>query len=40
MILKERLENPDELMGFSWEGFTYAEELSKPDHPVFLNGQG
>lgn len=38
LIMKERIENPDNLLSFSWEGFTYNEELSKPDHPVFLNG--
>lgn len=38
MILKERIKNPDDLRAFSWEGFAYNEELSKPDHPVFTNG--
>jgi len=38
MILKDRIENPDDLHAFSWEGFAYNEELSKPDHPVFTNG--
>lgn len=38
LILKERIEKPDDLSSFSWEGFTYDEGLSKPDQPVFVSG--
>lgn len=37
-ILKERLETPDDLVSFSWEGFSYNEEFSQPNRPVFING--
>lgn len=39
LILKERIERPDDLLSFSWEGFAYDEEFSRPDHPVFISGQ-
>lgn len=39
LILKERIEKPDDLLSFSWEGFAYDEELSKPNQPIFINGQ-
>jgi cytoplasmic iron level regulating protein YaaA (DUF328/UPF0246 family) len=38
LILKERIEEPDDLAAFSWEGFVYDERLSKPGHPMFVNG--
>lgn len=38
LILKERMEDPDDLMTFSWEGFVYDERSSGQDHPVFING--
>lgn len=34
-ILKSRTDSPDGLKRFEWEGFSYKEELSAPDGPVF-----
>ncbi|MDR1623964.1 MAG: YaaA family protein [Tannerellaceae bacterium] len=35
-IIKNRISNPEELKHFSWEGFSYNEELSGRDRWVFL----
>jgi cytoplasmic iron level regulating protein YaaA (DUF328/UPF0246 family) len=35
-IIKNRINNPEELKNFSWEGFGYNEELSGRDNWVFL----
>lgn len=35
-VLKNRIEQPEALRQFCWEGFAYDERLSKPGHPVFL----
>lgn len=37
-ILKNKIENPDELKQFSWEGFEYDEALSDEKKFVFTNG--
>lgn len=39
-ILKNRIERPDELKSFSWEGFEYSECLSDENRLIFINGQG
>lgn len=39
-ILKNKIENPDELKGFSWEGFEFDEALSNEKKLVFTNGKG
>lgn len=39
-ILKNKIENPDELKGFSWEGFEFDETLSDEKKLVFTNGKG
>lgn len=36
-ILKNRIEDPEQLKSFSWEGFRYDETRSLDDHFVFLN---
>lgn len=35
-ILKNRIENPEELMAFTWEGFTFAPEHSADNRMVFI----
>lgn len=37
-ILKNRIENPEELKQFSWEGFEFDEALSDDRKLVFTNG--
>lgn len=37
-ILKNRIENPDDLKQFSWEGFEFDEALSDDRKFVFTNG--
>lgn len=37
-IIKNKISNPEELKGFSWEGFQYREEMSGADNWVFLQG--
>ena len=37
-LLKNRIENPDQLQAFEWEGFTFCPETSTQDHPVFVLG--
>lgn len=39
-ILKNKIVNPEELKGFSWEGFEYNESLSNEKQFVFTNGKG
>ena len=39
-ILKNRIENPEDLKEFSWEGFEFDEALSDERRFVFINGQG
>lgn len=34
-VLKHRIEQPEDLSDFTWEGFGYDEQLSKKDHLVF-----
>ena len=34
-ILKNRIESPEALKGFEWEGFSFDESLSTPHSPVF-----
>jgi cytoplasmic iron level regulating protein YaaA (DUF328/UPF0246 family) len=36
-IVKNRINNPEELKNFSWEGFRYNEEMSGKNTWVFLN---
>lgn len=38
-ILKNRVETPEELKGFSWEGFEFDETLSDENKLVFVNGK-
>lgn len=38
-ILQNRLRSPEELEAFSWEGFKHDKCLSRPDTPVFVNGE-
>lgn len=38
-ILKNRIENPDDLKQFSWEGFEFDEALSDDRKFVFANGR-
>ena len=40
LTLKNRIENPEDLKGFSWEGFEFDEALSDERRFVFINGQG
>lgn len=35
-IIKNRISDPEELKGFSWEGFSYHEEMSEGNKWVFL----
>lgn len=35
-ILKNRIEKPEELMAFTWEGFTFAPEHSADNRMVFI----
>lgn len=37
-LLKNRIESPDRLRDFEWEGFCYNEALSDENHPVFTLG--
>lgn len=37
-LLKNRIENPDDLRAFEWEGFVYNESESTPGRPVFILG--
>ena len=39
-ILKNKIGNPEELKGFSWEGFEFDESLSDERKLVFINGKG
>lgn len=39
-ILKNRIESPEELKRFVWEGFEYNERLSSERELVFTNGYG
>ena len=39
-ILKNKIGNPEELKGFSWEGFEFDESLSDEKKLVFINGMG
>lgn len=39
-ILKNRIENPEDLKAFAWEGFEYDEALSDERRLVFMNGHG
>ena len=34
-IIRNRLSNPEDLRGFDLEGYSYNEELSGADRPVF-----
>ena len=38
-ILKNRIENPEDLKSFSWEGFEFNESLSDEKKFVFTNGK-
>lgn len=35
-VIKERIEAPDQLKGFDYDGYRYCPESSSPDHLVFL----
>ncbi|WP_019342175.1 peroxide stress protein YaaA [Stutzerimonas stutzeri] len=35
-VIKERIESPDQLKGFDYDGYRYCPESSSPDHLVFL----
>lgn len=35
-LLKNRIEAPEQIKTFKWEGFTYRPEASTPNHPVFV----
>lgn len=37
-ILKNRIENPEQIKSFEWEGFCYNENESSGDHFVFIMG--
>lgn len=39
-ILENRVENPEDLKGFSWEGFEFNESRSSEKQFVFTNGKG
>lgn len=39
-VLKNRIENPEDLKAFAWEGFEYNESLSNERQFVFTNGKG
>lgn len=34
-ILKNRIDNPDDLRAFTWEGFSFDESRSTPEHLLF-----
>ena len=38
-VLKNKIENPEELKHFSWEGFEFNESLSDEKKFVFTNGK-
>ena len=38
-VLKNKIENPEELKHFSWEGFEFDESLSDEKKFVFTNGK-
>ena len=37
-LLKNRVENPEQMKSFEWEGFCYNEQESTDDHMVFTMG--
>lgn len=37
-ILKNRINDPEMLKGFTWEGFSYNDEMSDGDNWIFLQG--
>ena len=37
-IIKERVDSPEGLRGFSWEGFAFDEKRSTDDHLLFTPG--
>lgn len=37
-IIKERVDSPESLRGFSWEGFAFDEKRSTDDHLLFTPG--
>lgn len=39
-VLKNRIANPEDLKGFTWEGFEFNESLSSDKQFVFTNGKG
>lgn len=39
-ILKNKIEEPEKLKSFSWEGFEFNESLSDEQRYVFINGKG
>lgn len=38
-VLKNRIEDPERLKSFSWEGFEYNERLSDDRKMIFINGK-
>lgn len=38
-VLKNKIEDPEQLKSFSWEGFEYSERLSDDRKMVFINGK-
>lgn len=38
-IIKNQIENPEELKGFTWEGFEFNEKFSNEERFVFTNGR-
>ena len=37
-LLKNRIEDAEQLAGFQWEGFAFHPEASAPDRPIFILG--
>lgn len=35
-VIKNRIQHPEELLSFQWEGFRYDATLSTPEHPIFV----
>ena len=38
-ILKNKIQNPEELQNFSWEGFEFDESRSNEKNYIFINGK-
>jgi cytoplasmic iron level regulating protein YaaA (DUF328/UPF0246 family) len=35
-VIRNRIDSPEALSAFDWEGYAYSEQMSRPESPVFL----